>query len=97
MVLTRNWGNEVALMDTLRRASALRNTAAGQLPDETRHAGFVPAGDASRRLYSSDVVGVFGPVLVQLPYFLNNTGIANCSHLTYRRGHLCPIPELRCS
>ena len=34
-------GNDAALMDTVRRATALRNAAAGQVPDETRHAEFV--------------------------------------------------------
>jgi hypothetical protein len=47
MGLTLDLGNEAALMDTLRRGPALRNTAAGQSPDQTRHAGFAPAGKVS--------------------------------------------------
>jgi hypothetical protein len=43
------YGNEVAPMDTLRRVLGLRNTAAGQSPDETRHGGFTRRSATSLR------------------------------------------------
>jgi hypothetical protein len=66
-------GNDAAPMDTLRRATALRNAAAGQMPDETRHdASHAPPGDASPLIYSAVIIGIFCPVLVPSPYFSNN-------------------------
>jgi hypothetical protein len=98
MVLTWDLANEAALMDTLLRAAVLRNTAAGQSPDETRHVGFAPTGITVSDGFTVRLLLAF------LVRYLSNCriyrtmlGSVHCSGLTYRRGHLCPILEPRYS